>query len=117
MKEIVRSIVSDIAPLDSEEADHQADVIEWIDSGSDIFRSVKPATPPKHLVSYCVLVDSDARKLLLVDHRDAQRWLPTGGHADPNEHPADAAGREIREELGINPPFITRPAIARSWSP
>jgi len=109
MREVVRSIVSEIAPLDPEEAAHRGDVIRWLDAGSDIFRTVKPATPPKHLVSYCVLVDTGARRILLVDHRDAQRWLPTGGHVDPGEHPAEAARREIQEELGISPAF--HPAI------
>lgn len=84
---------------------HRADTLQWIDSGAEIFRTQKPATPPKHLVSYCVLVDSDTRSVFLVDHRDAQRWLPTGGHVDPGEHPAEAARREISEELGVRPGF------------
>lgn len=36
----------------------------------------------------------------------AQRWLPTGGHVDPGEHPAAAAQRELREELGVEPVFL-----------
>lgn len=74
MRDVVRSIVSDIAPLDSEEADHRVDAIRWIDAGSDMFRTVKPATPPKHLVADCMLAETDARRILLVDHRGAQRW-------------------------------------------
>lgn len=89
--------------MDSIEAEHRRDVLAWIDSGVEIFRLAKPATPPKHLVSYCVLIDSDRREVLLVDHRDAQRWLPTGGHVDPGEHPAKAAARELSEELGVKP--------------
>jgi 8-oxo-dGTP pyrophosphatase MutT (NUDIX family) len=54
-----------------------------------------------HLVAYAVLVDPDTRHVLLVDHRSAERWLPTGGHIDPGEVPFAAAGRELREELGI----------------
>ena len=64
------------------------------------------------MVSYFVLVDED--EILLVDHINAQLWLPTGGHVDVNEHPRDAAIREAKEELGIhaellyeNPIFIT----------
>lgn len=105
MRLAVRSIVEAIAPFGPEEEAHRRDVLAWVDSGADLFRVAKPASPPKHLVSYCVLVDTIARQALLVDHRDAQLWLPTGGHVDVEEHPADAAQREIHEELGIQPEF------------
>jgi 8-oxo-dGTP pyrophosphatase MutT (NUDIX family) len=50
-------------------------------------------------VSYFALVD--AGHVLLVDHRNAQLWLPTGGHVDPGEHPRETVRRELREELGL----------------
>ncbi len=99
-------MVHGIEPMDSEEAEHRSDVLAWIDAGSPLFRTAKPATPPKHLVSYCVLADTDSERIFLVDHRDAERWLPTGGHVEPDEHPADAAAREMSEELGIRPDFL-----------
>lgn len=105
MRDVIASLVRAVEPADARERDDQADVLEWIRSGGPIFRTAKPATPPKHLVSYCVLVDTDTAHVLLVDHRDAQRWLPTGGHVDVDEHPADAARREIREELQLDPAF------------
>lgn len=105
MRQTIRELVSDILPFDDVESQHQANVLAWLDSGEQIFRTAKPATPAKHLVSYCLLVDSETDHALLVDHRDAQRWLPTGGHVEPNEHPAVAAQREIAEELQIKPPF------------
>ncbi|MEM9561319.1 MAG: NUDIX domain-containing protein [Actinomycetota bacterium] len=108
MRAAIRRLVDDVDPLDPLEAAHRADALTWIDSGADIFRLAKPATPPKHLVSYCVLVDRPGEQLLLVDHRDAMRWLPTGGHVDPGEHPVATARREIAEELGISPPFHPR---------
>jgi 8-oxo-dGTP pyrophosphatase MutT (NUDIX family) len=97
--------VAGIEPFDAIEADHRADTLAWIDSEAPIHRTAKPATPPRHLVSYCVLVDPGARSALLVDHRNAQRWLPTGGHVELDEHPAEAARREMAEELAISPPF------------
>lgn len=105
VRDVIRGIVDEIVPCDPEEAEHRLDVLEWIDSGSPIFRTERPAVPPKHLVAYCVLVDTDERKVLLVDHRDAERWLPTGGHVEVNEHPADAATRELVEELHVTPRF------------
>lgn len=105
MREIVRQLVDAIVPVDSAETEHQLDVLRWLDSTDGIFRTAKPATPPKHLVSYCVLVDTDNQGVLLVDHRDAQRWLPTGGHVEVDENPVDTATREILEELGVEPTF------------
>ena len=94
-----------VEPCDALEAEHQRDVLTWLAGTDGIVRIAKPATPPKHLVSYCALVDCDAEQILLVHHRDAERWLPTGGHVRVDEHPADAATREIHEELHIRPGF------------
>lgn len=105
MRAEIRSLVDEITPLDSVEADHRLDVLQWLDSGAEIFRTAKPATPPKHLVAYCVLVDTAAQAILLVDHRDAERWLPTGGHVEIDEHPGDTARREMFEELHVAPDF------------
>jgi 8-oxo-dGTP diphosphatase len=99
MRAAVRTEVELIQPLDALEATHQADALDWIDSGAELFRIAKPDVPPKHLVSYFAVVD--AEHILLVDHRQARLWLPTGGHVEPGEHPRDAVRRELAEELGI----------------
>ncbi|MGI8485144.1 MAG: NUDIX hydrolase [Thermomicrobiales bacterium] len=39
--------------------------------------------------------------LILHIHQKLQRWLPPGGHIEPNELPDDAAIREVLEETGI----------------
>src|SRR6185369_14771519 len=41
-------------------------------------------------------------ELLLVDHKNAQLWLPPGGHVEPGEHPRQAVSREIKEELNLS---------------
>jgi ADP-ribose pyrophosphatase YjhB (NUDIX family) len=41
--------------------------------------------------------------MLLVDHKNAQLWLPPGGHVEEGEHPRATVAREIREELGFSP--------------
>lgn len=103
--DVVRDLVAAIVPADGTERAHQADVLAWLDRTQDIYRREKPATPPKHLVSYAVLIDPRDLSLFLVDHILAGRWLPPGGHVEAGENPADTARREAREELGIAAEF------------
>lgn len=100
----IRNEIASITPFDGVEESVIADTLEWLDSGVEIFRLQKPATPPKHLVSYFLLVDGD--HILLVDHIKAGLWLPSGGHVDPGEHPGQTVQREIVEELGIEADFM-----------
>ena len=102
---MVHDLVLGIVPGDAQEAEHRAETLRWIEATDDVFRRVKPATPDRHLVAYVVLLDPDDGSMLLVDHINAGLWLPPGGHVEPDEHPADTAARETREELGIEPVF------------
>ena len=107
-----------IEPLDELERVQRADAIAWADAGSPLCRTAKPATPPKHLVAYFAVIDLAAQHCLLVDHRLAGLWLPTGGHVEPDELPAATVARESVEELGVearlvaglscNPLFVTQ---------
>jgi len=99
-------VISNINPIDQMEADHIHDTISWIESGAPLYRIQKPDIPPKHLVAYFVLWDEDASKILLLDHKKAQLWLPPGGHVDPGEDPRETARRECFEELGVGADFI-----------
>ena len=103
---VIHEIVANIDLLDSLENEHQKDVLQWVESGVELCRLEKPATPPKHLVSYFVLLDVETQQVLLVDHKRALLWLPGGGHVEPGEHPADTAHRELKEELNITLPFL-----------
>ncbi len=104
MRKKTRCEVAVIQPLDELEQSTRLDVLSWIDSGVDICRITKPATPPKHLISYFVLVDNE--HILLVDHINAELWLPTGGHVEPGEHPQATVLREAYEELSIEAEFL-----------
>lgn len=95
----VRAELLAIQAMDELEREHRADALAWVDSGAELCRRVKPATPPKHLIAYFAVVS--ALHLLLVDHKGAQRWLPPGGHVEPGEHPRETVQRELQEELGF----------------
>jgi 8-oxo-dGTP pyrophosphatase MutT (NUDIX family) len=99
----LRTTIAAIVASDDLENEHLDDALTWIDSGAPVYRTAKPATPPKHVVSYSLLVDPDEPAVLLIDHRLSGLWLPAGGHIEPDEAPDVAAARELTEELGVDP--------------
>jgi 8-oxo-dGTP pyrophosphatase MutT (NUDIX family) len=98
---VLERLVSGIDPWDELEAEQQATTAEWISSGAWLYRADRPDDPSTHLVSYFVVLDEQRRELLLVAHRKAGLWLPTGGHVEPGEDPWDTVERECGEELGV----------------
>lgn len=102
----IRDLVLAIQPLDDIERQHIDFVLKWIQSGVEIYRTVKPATPPTHLVSYFLVFSPEQFKVLLVDHKKAGLWLPSGGHVELDEDPKETVIREAKEELGIEAEFL-----------
>lgn len=102
----VTGLVECLAPFDALEVEHRRKSLSWLASTNDVFRRERPATPAPHLVSYFLLLDQAQRRILLVEHRLAGLWLPSGGHVEPGEHPAETARREAREELGVEAKFL-----------
>jgi 8-oxo-dGTP pyrophosphatase MutT (NUDIX family) len=45
-------------------------------------------------------------KVLLHFHQKLGKWLPPGGHLEPNETPSEAARREVLEETGLEIEFL-----------
>lgn len=110
LRTLIREEVQAISAFDDLERTHLAQTLAWIDAGAELCRRRKPASPPQHLVSYFVCVDGE--RVLLVDHRDAGLWLPTGGHVEPGEHPRATVHRELFEELGVTAPLaLDRPLM------
>jgi 8-oxo-dGTP diphosphatase len=99
---VVHDLVSALAPGDELEGRHRAGTLAWLTQTDDVYRRVKPDTPPRHLVSYVVPIDPYDGAVLLVVHRNAGLWLPPGGHLEDDEHPESAARRELTEELGLD---------------
>jgi 8-oxo-dGTP diphosphatase len=99
-KEIVDTLLG-ITPFDAEEKESIAFAVKWIDSGAELFRIVKPATPSTHLVAYCLLLNGERSRMLLGQHKESGLWLPPGGHVDNHEYPREAAIRELKEELRV----------------
>lgn len=45
-------------------------------------------------------------RTLLLWHKRLQRWMPPGGHVDPDETPEECAKRECKEETGLDVEII-----------
>ncbi|MDQ0947298.1 8-oxo-dGTP pyrophosphatase MutT (NUDIX family) [Streptomyces phaeochromogenes] len=95
------SLLEGVRPWDGQERAHLAEAVEWIAGGAPLHRVRKPDVPEVHLVSYFVVLDEKRGELLLVAHRKAGLWLPSGGHVEPMEDPWDTVVRECGEELRI----------------
>jgi 8-oxo-dGTP diphosphatase len=107
-RDVIARAVASIEPVDALEAEHQAAVLAWIDSGEELYRLVPPDQPPMHLVSYFVPFDPATNSVLLSAHRKSGLVLPPGGHCEVGELPWRTVQRECVEELGI-------PAVALPW--
>jgi len=55
----------------------------------------------RQFVTTTYVFDAEGRVLLLW-HPKHRRWLPAGGHLDPNETPEEGAVRECKEETGLD---------------
>lgn len=55
----------------------------------------------RHFTATAFVQDSQKRVLLLW-HKRLGRWMPPGGHVDPDETPDETARRECKEETGLD---------------
>jgi 8-oxo-dGTP pyrophosphatase MutT (NUDIX family) len=65
--------------------------------------------PRREFTVAVFVVDGD--RVLLHYHAKLGRWLPPGGHIEPNELPDEAAVREVAEETGLEVELVGERAL------
>lgn len=65
--------------------------------------------PRREFTVAVFVVDGD--RVLLHYHAKLGRWLPPGGHIEPNELPDEAAVREVEEETGLRVELVGERAL------
>lgn len=53
----------------------------------------------RHFTATAYIIEN--QKVLLLFHSKIKKWLPPGGHMEPDETPPEAARREALEETGL----------------
>jgi 8-oxo-dGTP diphosphatase len=74
-----------------------------------------PLDRSRAYVAAGVLFFDDADRILLVQPTYKDYWDVPGGYVETGETPAQAAAREIREELGIE--TTVGPLLVADWAP
>jgi 8-oxo-dGTP pyrophosphatase MutT (NUDIX family) len=72
---------------------------------------IRRATPSFHVGAICIVERADGHILLVRQSYRADGWGFPGGLLQRREEPADAARRELREELGIDVELDGMPVV------
>jgi 8-oxo-dGTP diphosphatase len=51
------------------------------------------------ITATCFVIDK--RKIMFIKHKKLNKWMPPGGHVEPNETPIETVHREVLEETGF----------------
>lgn len=62
---------------------------------------IREDNPSNHLCVFFLPYNPKTKKVFLVHHKKADKWVSPGGHIEKNETPADTLKRELQEELGF----------------
>lgn len=83
----------------------------FVDLASSGAVALDRAPSPAHFTASALVVEAGARRVAVLWHNKAQRWLQPGGHADGDGNLAHVAWREASEETGMAGLAVVVPAV------
>ena len=102
---VARATIEAYAPHDAAQAAFRRHLIDWIDAHpEDAHRRTCLAG---HLTASALLLDHGRTRALLHHHRKLDKWLQLGGHCDGDANLRGTAWREVVEESGIEPVWMS----------
>jgi len=95
----VLDLLEEHDPAGPAEAEHVGTVRGFVEDHEDpMDRDLEPG----HVVASALVGSPTLDRVVLLHHRQLDRWLQPGGHAEPGEvRPSAVAAREAREETGL----------------
>ena len=98
-RDAVRALLLGRAPRDAKEDADRTAMLGFLD---ELARPFSRDQPGAHFTASALVVDGARERTALVQHRKLAIWVQPGGHVDEGYASlADAALREVREELGL----------------
>lgn len=86
-----------------DEAGYVVRARRWVMEHEDIFER----TNPVHVTASAWVVNPDRTRVFMVHHGKLHQWFQPGGHADGDNDVLRVALKEVAEESGLDPAYIT----------
>ena len=102
---LARETLERYAARDAEQERYRRTIVDWIDAHPEDahLRSCLQG----HLTASVVLFDHARERTLLHHHKKLDKWLQFGGHCDGDANFRGTAWRELVEESGIEPAWLS----------
>jgi 8-oxo-dGTP pyrophosphatase MutT (NUDIX family) len=105
----LRAALLALAAADAREAEHRARMLVLLASPAAFARA---HFVPGHFTASAFVLSPQRDALLLILHKKLGLWLQPGGHVEPDDTSLGAAARrEVQEEVGIELPADSEPAL------
>ena len=100
-------LINQYVPQHEEEILFQKDFLKLLQNPNAYLRDHLPG----HITGSAFVLNPARSKVILLHHKNLDRWLQPGGHADGDEDILQVALRELEEETGLGGAKLLSPGI------